>query len=164
MALSDAGGGNGVSGVTLTFDDDAPGQAPNSAALLSGLYRPTDYFDLMDLLEPPAPAGPYASALSTFQGIDPNGTWSLYLYDDFFQDQGTLAGGWSLDVTTVGIIDPQPALLLACWFLPAGGFEFMLKGVVGGKYEIQSSSNFQNWSRVRRHRAHAVEHGHLRRS
>ena len=148
MALSDAGGGNGVTGVTLTFDDDAPGPAPNSAALLSGLYRPTDYADLADVLEPPAPIGPYPSTLSTFQGIDPNGTWSLYIYDDFFQDDGALAGGWSLDIRTVGLIDPQPALLLRGQFTLSGRFEFMLKGVIGGKYDIQSSPNLQNWSHV----------------
>ena len=51
-------------------------------------------------------------------------------------------------ITTVGVIDPQPALLLAGRFLPAGTFEFQLKGIVGGRYQIQSSPDFRNWSPV----------------
>ena len=34
-----------------------------------------------------------------FVGTDPNGTWSLYVLDDFTGLSGTIAGGWSLSLT-----------------------------------------------------------------
>ena len=40
--------------------------------------------------------GPYASALGELSGVDPNGSWSLYVTDDFFLDGGSIADGWSL--------------------------------------------------------------------
>jgi subtilisin-like proprotein convertase family protein len=49
----------------------------------------------------PAPVGPYGAAFSAFNGATPNGTWSLYVFDNGPGDQGSVAGGWSLTVTTV---------------------------------------------------------------
>jgi uncharacterized repeat protein (TIGR01451 family) len=147
LALSDAGGGQAVSALDLSLDDLAGVAAPDNGPLVAGTYRPSDY-ESGDVLPAPAPVGPYATALSALEGIDPNGDWSLYIADDFFQDEGVLQGGWSLDITTVGRIDPQPALLAAGKLVAGGGFEFQLKGVVGGKYEIQSSPDFRNWSRL----------------
>jgi subtilisin-like proprotein convertase family protein len=44
-------------------------------------------------------ACPCASSFAPLVGADPNGTWSLYVYDDTNQDGGTL-GGWTLELTT----------------------------------------------------------------
>ena len=73
MLMSDAGGGNAVSGVTLTFDDDAAGGLPDSGALTTGVWLPTDH-DQTDLFDPPAPADPYTRSLAVFNGLNPNGS------------------------------------------------------------------------------------------
>lgn len=148
MVMSHAGGGNEVRGVTLTFDDAAPGLLPDSMMLTNGIYQPSDY-NPIDVLQPPAPARPYATGgLGAFNGIDPNGTWSLFVFDDFFHDSGKITNGWSIEITTVGLINPPPAQLAAGRFTPAGQFEFMLHGQVGGRYLLQRSPDMRNWSTI----------------
>ncbi len=97
------GGAPGVLNRTLVFDQAASGVLPNTAAgCLSGTYRPT--------IQPggafsgigPAPAGPYGTTLSVFNGTSPNGTWNLWVFDDAGADVGSISGGWSLDITTNG--------------------------------------------------------------
>ena len=39
---------------------------------------------------------PYLDALEYLQGIDPNGTWKLYIYDDQSGGGGWLQGSWEL--------------------------------------------------------------------
>src|SRR6185295_294002 len=56
----------------------------------------------------PAPAGPYGAALSAFKDSSPNGVWSIYVLDDGANDQGSIAGGWSLTVTTLAAADSVP--------------------------------------------------------
>ena len=50
---------------------------------------------------PPAPAGPYATALSAFRNTNPNGDWSLFVADDHGVDSGVIAGGWRLNFQTM---------------------------------------------------------------
>ena len=147
LLISDAGGGNAVNGVNLTFDDEATNGLPDSGLLSSGTWLTKD-FDATDVFDPPAPAGPYTTSLAVFNGLDPNGAWKLYVLDDTYIDSGRVAGGWSLNITTIGRIDPPPALLSRGIFTPAGAFEFMLKGQVGGKYQIQSSPDMRAWSTI----------------
>jgi len=99
LLLSDAGGSNALNGVNLTFSANATAAAPDSTALVSGSYRPADY-EPGDGFATPAPAGPYTSDLSVFNGSNPNGTWSLYVQDDSAGDSGLLAGGWALSIVT----------------------------------------------------------------
>jgi N-acetylneuraminic acid mutarotase len=97
---SDAGGGFTVNGVDVTLDDDAPNPLPDNAQIVSGTYRPANY-GTGDTWPPPAPPPLGGSALSIFNGTDPNGTWSLYLVDDAAgSDFGVVDGGWSLRITT----------------------------------------------------------------
>ena len=85
----------GISDVTLTFQDGAP-LVPVSGVINSGTYSPTNY-GLGDPFGAPAPAGPYGSTLSVFNGTNPNGDWNLYIWDQYsFADDGVIAGGWSL--------------------------------------------------------------------
>jgi uncharacterized repeat protein (TIGR01451 family) len=108
LLMSDAGGSVDAIQRTLVFDATAPAALPDSAALTSGTFRPTDYEAGNDTLPAPAPAGPYSTNLFDLTGIDPNGTWSLFIVDDSLKDSGTL-GGWSLSIAT---LDPIADLQL----------------------------------------------------
>jgi len=99
LLMSDAGGSPDVVNVTLTFDDAAAGSLPDAAQLVSGLFKPSN-FGAGDPFPAPAPAGPYGSALSVYNGINPNGTWRLYVVDDQGGDIGNINGGWRLRITT----------------------------------------------------------------
>lgn len=104
MLMSDCGGDTDINGVTLTFDDAGPAALPDAATLSSGTFMPTDYDPGSDGFTAPAPAGPYGTFLSVFNGLNPNGTWSLYLRDDTFwagtQNTGSIDQGWRLSITT----------------------------------------------------------------
>ena len=79
--------------VNLTFEDGAP-SAPMIGSPVAGTYSPTNYFPGSSI-PAPAPAAPYSSALSAFDGTNPNGTWSLYVNDHGGGNSGTI-GGFSL--------------------------------------------------------------------
>ncbi len=49
----------------------------------------------------PAPAGPHGVSLSDFNNENPNGTWSLYVYDFCSPDVGDIEGGWTLTLSTI---------------------------------------------------------------
>jgi len=86
--------------VTLTFDDNATDALPIAGPLSTGVWQPTAY-GLAPTFPPSAPAGPYSGAMSAFNGTSPNGTWSLYVFDDAGGDQGTLLGGWSMTLSLI---------------------------------------------------------------
>jgi len=98
LLMSDAGGGTDSVNVNLTFDDAA---AAIGATVVSGTFRPTN-IGAGDLFPAPAPVGPYPDPqlLSVFNGVNPNGTWSLYVVDDAAVDIGNFNGGWRLNITT----------------------------------------------------------------
>jgi subtilisin-like proprotein convertase family protein len=98
VLMSDTGTSLDVSGVTLTFDDAAAAGLPDSAQIVSGTFRPTN-IGAGDTFPGPAPAAPYGAALTAFNGTNPNGIWSLYIFDDLGGDTGSLAG-WSVTITT----------------------------------------------------------------
>ena len=106
MLMSDAGGNPDASGINITFDDSAAGTLPDNSAISAGTYRPTNY-DTFDTFPGAAPAGPYGTLLSTFNGTDPNGDWQLFVTDDIPGDSGSIAGGWSL---TIESASPPPAI------------------------------------------------------
>ena len=96
VLLSDAGGSTGVSNVTLTFDDGGPSLTGQMA---TGTFRPTN-LGSTETFGPPAPAGPYGSTLSAFNGTDAQGTWRLFVVDDEGFDTGLIASGWSLIISS----------------------------------------------------------------
>lgn len=109
IIMSDVGGGVPVTGINLTLADSATAALPRSSALTSGTFKPTD-FEPGDTFPAPVVAGPYSTNLAAFNGLDPNGTWSLYVIDDGPGDLGSFASGWSLTITTVGPASAPPTI------------------------------------------------------
>ncbi|MGA1870349.1 MAG: DUF2341 domain-containing protein [bacterium] len=97
MLMSDMGGGVDIVNFTLTFDDSAVDDIPGNS-IASGTYKPCTAAQTDPMA--PAPPSPYSTLLSVFNGIDPQGVWSLYIMDDDFGDAGSVTG-WSLTLTGV---------------------------------------------------------------
>ena len=109
VLMADTGGNTPISSLDFTFDDAASASLPVSAPIIGGgTYRPTSGTTFNGTA--PAPAGPYGATLSVFNGTDPNGTWSLYAFDDFpTAHGGSIAGGWHLRVTTLQVDSVDPS-------------------------------------------------------
>ncbi|MCL4869377.1 MAG: M36 family metallopeptidase [Anaerolineae bacterium] len=99
--MSDAGGSVAITNVNLTFDDSAASNLPQTTVITSGTYRPTNYAPA-DPFPAPAPPPSAATTLATFNSTDPNGTWSMYVFDDTGGDSGSISGGWCLQIVTAG--------------------------------------------------------------
>jgi subtilisin-like proprotein convertase family protein len=104
VLMSDCGGGNGITEVTLTFDDSAASSLPKSGQITSGTYLPTDLNAGSENFPSPAPGSPFGQTLSGFNGLNPNGAWSLYVQDEALGDTGNLAQGWQLSITTSNLV------------------------------------------------------------
>jgi hypothetical protein len=115
VAMGDVGetiDSSGVTNLTITLDDEAAAALPvaEDEALTSGSFQPFDNFGLVDNENPasgqlndfptPAPTPSGNNALSTFDGSDPNGEWQLFVLDDNIIDEGSLATGWTLEIST----------------------------------------------------------------
>jgi subtilisin-like proprotein convertase family protein len=105
VLLSDVGGTDNLvtaTNINMTFSDAAAGPVPVSFVLPSGTYKPTnDNSAGPDSFPGPAPAPSANTTLAgAFSGTNPNGTWKLFLLDDTSGDAGSIAGGWSLTITT----------------------------------------------------------------
>jgi subtilisin-like proprotein convertase family protein len=93
ILLDDAGGSADATSVDLTFNDGGA-LIPDDGPLVSGTFRASAY-------DFPALSNSPYDALATFSGIDPNGTWQLFVFDDSDDDggEGEIADGWSLEIT-----------------------------------------------------------------
>src|SRR5688572_10972715 len=77
----------------IMIDDAGATMIPDNAQPTHDtIYKPSDYAGLPDTLPAPGPAGPYSTALSTFIGIDPNGTWKLWAASKDGAKQSSLGG------------------------------------------------------------------------
>jgi subtilisin-like proprotein convertase family protein len=111
VLMSDVGADIPVSNLNVVLDDEAGGLLPTSTALTTGVFKPTNVGP-GDSFPAPAPSSSTAAtALSAFDGTDPNGTWKLYVVDDNINDAGTLAQGWQLSIDTTATSAPYPAAL-----------------------------------------------------
>lgn len=104
MLLSDVGS-TAVAGLDVTIKDGPYGTVnPTSGPVDGAVYNPTNHLGNDGVgdsfptgVADPPPSGPYATSMSAFTGIDPNGTWRLYVDDDEGMDVGDLAG-WTLRI------------------------------------------------------------------
>ena len=83
------------------LDDEAANQLPDATQLTTGSWRPANWPLTSDAFPGPAPTQSANVDLSTFDGMSPNGTWALWLYDDAGGDLGNITS-WSLSITTSG--------------------------------------------------------------
>ena len=107
VLMADCGGGNFITSnnpVDLAFTNGAP-SLPDNGQIVTGTYGPTrgTCFGGGDncmpaTFPPPAPAGPYGTALTVFNGTNPTGDWLLYVIDDSAGDDGQILSGWSLNI------------------------------------------------------------------
>jgi len=132
------GDDNPVFNLVLTFSDAAVNYLPYFDPITNGLYKPTDYRNGA-LLPPPAPQSGYFPTLSAFNGLDPNGTWALYAYDDSAGDVGSL-GGWTLNIEW-----RAPLLLVNPRTTTNGAFQADVLGQSGVTYVIERSTNLTSW-------------------
>ena len=130
-------------GVNLTFSDAATESLPELEQITSGTYLPTDYHPYFEN-DMPAPAvGPYYNTLSAFNGIDPNGPWSLHVFDGRELDAGTNSA-WSLKLEW----REQNLWLQNPGKLTNGGFRVEVVGQTGIPTILQRSSNLTTWQPV----------------
>ena len=133
MLMSKCGSSYTANNVTLTFDDAASNLLPHFSQLVSGTNQPTS-FALATPPFPPAltPPGPYGTSLSALNGINPNGSWALYVIDDTAGNSGAISNGWVLNLTTSGVVpssadvglamtvSPPPYVITATYLYPHG--------------------------------------------
>lgn len=100
--------GSGTVGMSITFDDAASSDLhtaiPLSGGSVSGTYQPdgrtTDPLAVLDTDSRPA-------MLSSFNGLNPNGDWTLFVADQSAGATSTLVS-WSLQINAV----PEPSTSL----------------------------------------------------
>lgn len=102
ILMSDAGGGTDLVNTNFTFADGSPYMPDATTLLAGGTFAPTNH-GTGDVFAAPAPAIPAGGSLnSLFAGQNPNGTWNLFVTDQFSGDGGSIAS-WQLELTTTTV-------------------------------------------------------------
>jgi hypothetical protein len=97
--MSEAPGSPALVDVTITLDDSAAEQIPSRGPIASGSFQPTNRGLQIDNFPAPAPTPSGNALLNVFNGGKANGTWQLFVFDHSTRGGGSLAGGWSLEIT-----------------------------------------------------------------
>jgi subtilisin-like proprotein convertase family protein len=140
--MSDAGGPRRITDLWLSFDDAATKILFDESQLTNGVFRPTDYE--ADAFPAPAPVGPYATNLAQLTGSIPNGNWLLYAFDDARADAGSIARGWTLNLSW----EATPPQISSMGFLNNGQFELQVTGLPGRTHMVEASSDLQVWTPI----------------
>jgi uncharacterized delta-60 repeat protein len=112
--MANAGGGDSIDDVTLTFDDNATNNdgstnflpvGPFADTIVTSTNHPTVYGSVATFPpsvspNPSLPNPSYSTNLSSLNGSNPNGTWSLFVLDHQVTDDGFITNGWLLNLTT----------------------------------------------------------------
>lgn len=103
VLMSDAGGGTDLVNTNLTIADGFPYMPDATTLAAGGTFAPTNH-GTGDVFAAPAPAPiPAGGSLnSLFAGQNPNGTWNLFVTDQFTGDGGSITS-WSLELTTTTV-------------------------------------------------------------
>jgi len=99
VLTTNLGGANGVTNVTLTFNGTNTTPLPAFSAVTNGVYEVCGCGSDLTLAGFPVPTSNVG--MEAFSGVDPEGTWSLYVYDAKAGDKGAIAGGWTLTLDVV---------------------------------------------------------------
>lgn len=115
ILMSDQCGGTSLLRANFRFDDAAPIMLPDSTSIAacqvsSATLKPLDAGDIETAI-PGAPAGPYSTSLSAFNGQSANGTWRLYLHDDL--DSSSASFGYIKDFELAITQSPTPSTTTA---------------------------------------------------
>ena len=105
IIMSDVcGGPDALGAFDATLDDASLIPMPDAGAgCVSNTYAPTNAgAAAADSWPAPAPAPSGGTALSTFNTTNPNGVWKLFVVDDTELDDGSIAQGWVLNMTSTG--------------------------------------------------------------
>ena len=132
---SDVGASDDIFNKTFEISDSAPTALP-ATNLTPGEFKPTDndntendaYFGSSTGGVNHAAPGGASTLASAFNGLNPNGIWTLYLKDDTMGDSGSLAR-WALSITTssnAALVDggADADTLAIDSASPSGGFFF----------------------------------------
>ena len=98
ILMSDCGLGDNLVSHNYTFSDGAALSLNDNTALASGTYKPTNFVTGDNWPAPGPGTTPTSTTLSTFGGVNHNGTWNLFIYDDVGGDSGDWAS-WSITFT-----------------------------------------------------------------
>jgi subtilisin-like proprotein convertase family protein len=129
--MTGCGGSAAVANLTLTFDDEAQSYAPQTN--LGGgnsVYQSTACASFGGA----GPPGPIFCALSEFRSFDPNGAWSMYIYDAGNGNQG------SLQYWSINFVEPQCSVALR-----NGGFGRVPPALSITTYARHSYFWFEGW-------------------
>jgi uncharacterized repeat protein (TIGR01451 family) len=115
VLMAHVGGPYSVTNLVLAFS----GAATNSLTagmLVSGTYLPAQLAPLDSF---PAIYGqPSNTDLSVFNGGNPNGNWSLYVYDDAAGNGGYIANGWTLNLSIINPVNSPGSLAVGMTHAP----------------------------------------------
>ncbi|MEQ1643906.1 MAG: Calx-beta domain-containing protein, partial [Pyrinomonadaceae bacterium] len=163
-----AGDGTDAVNITYTLSDLGGTDLPSTGTWANGTYMPTSYYSGDSFPGPgpglvyahPGPAGGNTATLTgAFGGTNPNGTWNLYVVDFVGGDAGSIAGGWSIDITAPAGTCAAPPANMVAWYPgeintndiigdPVNNGTFQgsgayTTGVVGNAFNFTGSNNVQ---------------------